>query len=90
MRAIVIQLSGLAGIASFFNHLWTNASMERTLFVSIGVGLAVYFVLSLSDSIIRSIMATVPDEDEVKDANVTSESLDEQNQEKEISNTAQV
>lgn len=90
MRALVIQISGLAGIASFFNHLWANASLERTLFVSLGVGLAVYFVLSLSDSIIRTIMASVPQENKVKEANVKSETEEPKKKENEIPDTAKV
>ena len=90
MRAFVIQISGLAGLATLFNHLWSDATIERTLFVSIGVGLAVYFVLSLSDSFIRSILASTPkDEDTIEDANIKSETLENREIDNEIPNPAQ-
>lgn len=91
MRAFVIQISGLAGLITLFNHLWSDASIERTLFVSAGVSLGVYFVLSLSDSFIRSILVSVPTEGEaVEDANVKSETHENREKENEISNPAQV
>ena len=91
MRAFVVQISGLAGLATLFNHLWSDASIESTLFVSAGVGLAVYFVLSLSDSFIRNILASMPSaEKQIEDANITSETLENRKTENEISNPAQV
>ena len=90
MRAFIVQISGLAGLATLFNHLWSDATLERTLFVSIGVGLAVYLVLSLSDSFIRSILASTPSEKEtIEEANIKSETLENREIENEISNPAQ-
>ncbi|MBX2821920.1 MAG: hypothetical protein KTR29_19655 [Rhodothermaceae bacterium] len=90
MRAFIIQISGLAGLATLFNHLWSDATLERTLFVSIGVGLAVYFVLSISDSFIRNILASAPStENSIEDANIKSETLEDQKVDTEISNPAQ-
>ena len=90
MRAFIVQISGLAGLATLFNHLWSDATLERTLFVSIGVGLAVYFVLSLSDSFIRSIIASTPSENSsIEDATIKSETLENREIDNEISNPAQ-
>jgi hypothetical protein len=75
MRAIFVQISGLVGILSVLNHLWNYASMERTVFVSLGIGFSVYFVLSLGESMIRHILAAAAAPSNTEDANVKSETL---------------
>ena len=89
MRAFIVQISGLAALATLFNHLWSDATLERTLFVSAGVGLGVYLVLSLSDSFIRGILASAPEQESIEDANVKSETLEKKELENEISNPTQ-
>ena len=90
MRAFIIQISGLVALVTLFNHLWNDATIERTLFMSAGVGLAVYLVLSLSDSFIRSILASTPgEENTVADATIKSETLENREVDNEISNPAQ-
>ncbi len=81
MRTFIVQLSGLAGLGIFLNHLWTGASLERTLLVSFSVGLAVYLILSLSDSVIRRLMVPPPDEPELEEAKIKSESVAEEENE---------
>ena len=78
MRALVVQISGLAALGSFFNNLWANASIERALLISFCVGLAVYFILSIGESLLRHIIESKPAQTGIKDANVTSEFVDKE------------
>ena len=74
MRAIFVQISGLIGIITFLNHLWSNASVERTVFVSLTVGLFIYFTLVTGDHVIQQILnKTAPPEPE--DAKVKDETI---------------
>ncbi len=74
MRALFVQISGIAGVLTFLNHLWHNATVERTVFVSLAVGLAIYFVLTAGDHVIKQILnQPVPKTPE--DAKVKNETL---------------
>ena len=88
MRAFFIQISGLLGLICFFNHLWINASLERTLFVSFGVALAVYFVLSISESIIRRIMITPVPKSNIEEANIKEETSNKSKEEETLASSA--
>ena len=76
MRAIFVQISGLIGVITFLNHLWSNASVERTVFVSLTVGLAIYFMLATGDHLIQQILKKTapsePEEAKVKDQTITN------------------
>ncbi len=76
MRAIFVQISGLIGVITFLNHLWSNASVERTVFVSLAVGLVIYFMLMTGDYFIQQILkntaSTKPEDAKVKDQTITS------------------
>jgi hypothetical protein len=71
MRLLFIQFSGLIGLFSFLNQLWANAPLERTVFVSLGLGLAVYFVLTIGDELIHRILSLSPDRSQTEDAKAT-------------------
>ncbi len=77
MRAFFVQISGLIGVITFLNHLWKNASVERTVFVSMAVGLAIYAVLVLGDNVIRKILnkaePVVPEDAKITKETVTSD-----------------
>ncbi len=74
MRALFVQISGIAGVLTFLNHLWQNASVERTVFLSLAVGLSIYFVLTIGDRVIKQILSQpVPQVPE--DAKVKNETL---------------
>lgn len=75
MRALFIQISGLIGILSFLNHLWGNASLERTVFVSLGIGFSIYFILNIGESMIRQILAAAAANNKEQDAKVKAETL---------------
>ncbi|MFK7846903.1 MAG: hypothetical protein AB8G77_16500 [Rhodothermales bacterium] len=70
MRSFFIQFSGLTGIVIFLNNLWNNASLERTVFVSLAVGVGIYFVLIAGENIIQQIInktaPVIPEEAKVK------------------------
>ena len=72
MRALIVQISALIGVITFLSHLWNNASLERTLLVSLGVGVAIYIVLMAGNHFIQQILTKnqppVPE-----DAKVTKE-----------------
>ncbi len=77
MQALFVQLSGLVGVISFLNLIWNNASLERTLFVSIGLGAVVYLTLTIGGSLIQRILLSLPAPKEPEDARVTSETVNE-------------
>ncbi|MEZ4702911.1 MAG: hypothetical protein R2834_21440 [Rhodothermales bacterium] len=77
MQALFIQLSGLIGVISFLNLIWNNASIERTIFVSVGLGLMVYLTLTIGGSLIHRILHAVPVPSETEDAKVASETVHE-------------
>ena len=76
MRALFVQISGMAGVLTFLNHLWHNASVERTVFLSLAVGLSIYFVLTIGDRVIQQILSQpvpkVPEDAKVKNETVGS------------------
>ena len=76
MRSFFIQFSGLAGIVIFLNNLWNNASPERTVFVSLAVGVVIYFILIAGENIIQQILnktaPAVPEEAKVKNETLAS------------------
>ena len=75
MRSLTIQISTLIGIAFFLNDLWKNVAIEQTLVTGIGVGLSVYLVLTIGETLIRYILAQRPPADEAEEARVTSETV---------------
>jgi hypothetical protein len=77
MQALFIQLSGLVGVVSFLNLIWNNASIERTLFVSVGLGALVYLTLMIGGSLIQRILLSMPAPSKTEDARVSSETVGE-------------
>ncbi|MDZ4698255.1 MAG: hypothetical protein SH809_01005 [Rhodothermales bacterium] len=77
MQALFIQLSGLVGVVSFLNLIWNNASIERTLFVSVGLGALVYLILTIGGSLIQRILLSIPATAQTEDARVSSETVSE-------------
>ena len=74
MRAIIVQISGLIGVITFLNHLWNNASLERTAIVSLSVGVATWLVLKAGHHFIQQILKKEEPETP-EDAKVTEESV---------------
>lgn len=76
MRPFYVHISGFIGILTFAKHLWAHASVERTVFVSLAVGLGIFFVLSVGDAVIQHILnkpaPKEPEDAKVKDETVTS------------------
>ena len=74
MRAFSVHISGFIGVLTFVKHLWTNASVEQTVFVSLAVGVGIYLVLTIGESVIEMILKqpakTGPEEAKVKDEQV--------------------
>ena len=77
MQALFIQLSGLVGVVSFLNLIWNNASIERTLFVSVGLGVLVYLILTIGGSLVQRILLSIPAPAQTEDARVSSETVSE-------------
>jgi hypothetical protein len=75
MQALFIQLSGLIGVICFLNLIWNNASIERTLFVSVGLGAMVYLTLTIGGSVIQRILRAVPASRQPENARVSSETV---------------
>lgn len=64
MRALFANISGLTGLLVLLNHMWSYASLERTLLSAFGTGVAVYLVLILGYVSVRRILAHAPPADE--------------------------
>ncbi|RMF52610.1 MAG: hypothetical protein D6746_16535 [Bacteroidetes bacterium] len=56
MRALYTQFSGLIGLLVFLNQLMNDAPLEKTVYVGLCAGLAVYAVLLLGDVTIHKIL----------------------------------
>lgn len=74
MRATFIQIGGIAGLLAFVNNLWNHSSVERTVFVSLAVGISIYFVLLIGEHIIQRIL-NKPAPQEPEDAKVKEETI---------------
>ena len=56
MNVLFTQIAGLTGLFVFLSQMWTYASVEKSVFVAIASGLAVYLVLVVGDFTIRTIL----------------------------------
>lgn len=78
MRALFANISGLTGLLVLLNHMWSYASLERTLLSAFGTGVAVYLVLILGYVSVRRILAHMPPaEDNERDDAQSEEVQDE-------------
>ncbi|HEX7069261.1 MAG TPA: hypothetical protein VF190_00580 [Rhodothermales bacterium] len=60
MNVLFTQIAALTGIFVFINQMWTYASVEKSVFLALVSGLAVYLVLVLGDFSIRAILDFKP------------------------------
>lgn len=56
MRSLVLQISGISALLVLLNQLWSYASLERALVVTLVAGGAVYGVLLVGQAVTRSLL----------------------------------
>ena len=77
MRAFIVQISTLAGLVLFLSQMWAGAATEQALFVSLGLGIAVYFTLVVGENLVLRILTATPSPDDPQAAKITSEESNE-------------
>lgn len=60
MNVLFTQIAALTGLFVFINQMWTYASVEKSIFLSLISGFAVYLVLVVADFSIRAILEFKP------------------------------
>ena len=60
MQSLIPQLAALVGLLLLLDGLWKDTSLERTLVVAGGMGLAAYLVLGVGYAVVRRVLAEVP------------------------------
>ena len=60
MNVLFTQIAALTGLFVFINQMWTYASVEKSVFLALVSGLAVYLVLVVGDFSIRAIIDFKP------------------------------
>ena len=60
MNVLFTQIAALTGLFVFINQMWTYASIEKSIFLALISGVAVYLVLVVGDFSIRAILDFKP------------------------------
>ena len=60
MNVLFTQIAALTGLFVFINQMWTYSSIEKSVFLALISGLAVYLVLVVGDFSIRAILEFKP------------------------------
>ncbi len=53
MQPLLFQLSGISALLMLLSQLWSDAPLERTLVLTVGVGATVYSVLLIVQAVLR-------------------------------------
>lgn len=60
-HSLIVNVSGLFGLAIFMQQMWSGASLDHVLFTAATSGLVAYLALSIGSAVARRIIAQSPD-----------------------------